>query len=139
MQKAEVLNELEKTLKTWTSTSVGRRAFLQAVPLLLASCATGVGHRYREGDNAGQRVNLTPDQERRMASDVLPTMQKTYPALRDQEMQNYVSNLGRRMVAENGLDGNPYNYSFKIVETEQINAFAPVSYTHLTLPTTPYV
>jgi len=124
MDKAQVLQDLEKTLIKWTSTPVGRRAFLQAMPLLLASCATTGNHRYREGDNSGQAVNLSPAQERRMAEEVLPSMRKQYPPLKDPEMQRYISSLGQRIARVNGLSGNPYNYSFQVVETEQINAFA---------------
>jgi len=124
MDKAQVLQDLEKTLREWTSTPVGRRAFLQAMPLLLASCATTGNHRYREGDNSGQAVNLSPEQERRMAEEVMPSMKKQYPPLKDPEMQRYISSLGQRIARANGLNGNPYNYSFQVVETEQINAFA---------------
>jgi predicted Zn-dependent protease len=123
MSEIQILQDLEETLTKWTSSPVGRRAFLQAVPLLLASCATG-GHRYREGDNSGQAVDLNPGQERRMAEEVLPSMKKQYPALQDPETQRYISNLGSRITNVNGLNGNPYNYSFQVVETEQINAFA---------------
>jgi len=122
MDKAQILNDLEETLTKWTKTPVGRRAFLQTMPLLLASCATG--NRYREGDNSGQALDLNPTEERRMADEVLPSMQKQYPPLRDPEMQTYVSNLGQKITAVNGLNGNPYNYSFQVVETEQVNAFA---------------
>jgi len=134
MDRPQVLHDLEQTLTTWTSTPVGRRAFLQALPLLLASCAT-TGHRYREGDNRGQAVHLDPFQEKRMADEVLPTMKKQYPALKDPEVQRYVSNLGHRITNVNGLSGNPYNYSFQVVETEQINAFAlPAGPVFITTP-----
>lgn len=121
----EVLLELEMNLREWTSTFVGRRSFLKAMPLLLVSCATSnMNHRYNEGDNSGQAAALNPSDERRMAQQVLPSMQKQYPNLRDSEMQRYLSNLGNRIVAANGLGGNPYNYTFQVVETPQINAFA---------------
>lgn len=134
MEKAQVLQDLEETLAKWTSTAVGRRAFLQAVPLLLASCAT-TGHRYREGDNSGQSVSLNPQQERRMAEEVLPSMKKQYPPLKDPEMQRYISSLGQKVTSANGLNGNPYNYSFQVVETDQINAFAlPAGPVFITTP-----
>lgn len=125
MAENENLIEMEKTLEELTSTSMGRRAFLQAMPLLLASCATGdLNHRYKEGDNSGQAVSLSPEDERRMAGQVLPSMKKEYPPLRDPEMQRYISGLGNKVVSANGLGGRPYNYSFQVVSTPQINAFA---------------
>lgn len=136
MDQREILKDLEVNLKEWTSTSMGRRSFLKAMPLLLASCATSsLDHRYNEGDNSGQNVTLNPSDERRMAQQVLPSMAKEYPELRDREMQSYISKLGNRVVAANGLGGNPYNYSFRIVETGQINAFAlPAGPVFITTP-----
>lgn len=125
LDQKEVLADLEKSLREWTSTSLGRRSFLKAMPLLLASCASqNLNHRYNEGDNTGQRVSLSPSDEKRMAKQVLPSMQKQYPTLRDHEMQRYVSSLGNRIVSANGLHQNPYTYTFEVVETPQINAFA---------------
>lgn len=123
-EKGAALEELNLQLKEWTSTSMGRRSFLKTMPLLLASCTSVGQHRYKEGDNSGQAVSLTPGDERRMASQVLPTMQKQYPPLQDREMQSYVSGLGKRIVRANGLASNPYTYNFQVVATPQINAFA---------------
>jgi len=135
VSKVQVLQDLEETLSKWTSTPVGRRSFLQALPLLLASCATSGDHRYREGDNRGQSVNLNPQEERRMAEEVLPSMKKQYPPLKDSEMQRYISDLGGRVTSANNLNGNPYNYSFQVVDTEQINAFAlPAGPVFITTP-----
>lgn len=124
MEKEQALEELELHLNKWTSTEVGRRSFLKVLPFLLASCVSAPKHRYREGDNTGQAVNLTPAEERRMADSVLPSMKKEYPPLKDPMLQNYVSDLGNKIVKANNLSGAPYNYSFQVVETEQINAFA---------------
>lgn len=135
MKKNEAYFELEELLKKWTSTSMGRRSFLKFAPLLIASCASVPKHRYREGDNSGQAVALTPLEERRMAEQVLPSMQKEYPPLRDTLLQNYVSSLGKRIVQANGLGGQPYNYSFQVVQTEQVNAFAlPAGPVFITAP-----
>lgn len=124
--KNDIEKELTETLSEWTSTSMGRRSFLKALPFLLASCATGPDekNRYREGDNTGQAVSLTPQDEKRMADEVLPAMKKDYPPIKDPELQNYISDMGQRLVRADGLDKGPYNYTFQVVETEQVNAFA---------------
>jgi len=50
-------------------------------------------------------------------------------------MQAYVSGLGRKIVGANSLNGNPYNYSFQVVETPQVNAFAlPAGPVFITAP-----
>jgi predicted Zn-dependent protease len=118
--------ELEKALQELTSTQMGRRLFLQAAPLLIASaCATKSSkERLREGDNSGQKTSLTPDAERKMTAEVLPQMKKDYPAIQNSELQSYVNTIGQRIVRANGLGGKPYNYTFTAVDVNYVNAFA---------------
>lgn len=126
---------LEEKLKQLVSTSSGRRAFLQAAPLLLAACATSNKTRFREGDNTGQATDLTVEDERRMTQEVLPEMRKDYPKLQDAQMQAYVSSLGRKIAASSQLEGNPYNYNFTVVDVGMVNAFAlPAGTVFVTTP-----
>lgn len=145
MEKKEILipgrtsktpmEELEFYLKQLNSTSVGRRTFLAAFPLMMAACASAPRHRQREGDNAGQATALTVDDERKMTQQVLPDMKKDYPPLDNPEMQNYVRGLGAKIVRANGLEGNPYNYNFTVVGVNQVNAFAlPAGTVFVTAP-----
>lgn len=129
------LQDLENFLQEWTSTSKGRREFLALLPLLVAGCATGSKTRYREGDNSGQESKLTPEQEAQMTREVLPKMKKEYPPIPDSSLQNYVSQLGNRVVAANGLGGNPYRYHFTVVDVPYVNAFAlPAGTVFVTAP-----
>lgn len=129
------INELDKTLRELISTSSGRRSFLKAMPLLLAACATAEKTRYREGDNTGQAAALTVAEERKMTQEVLPSMRKDYPPLKDPEMQRYISSLGQRIVQKNGLAGKPYNYTFSVVDVNYVNAFAlPAGTVFVTTP-----
>lgn len=121
--ESKILQEFEEILIELNSTSFGRRAFLAAVPFLAASCATD-GHRSREGDNTGQVTELTVADEKKMTQEALPTMRKDYPALQDAESQRYVSSLGNRLVAANGLANHPYTYNFTVVDVPTVNAFA---------------
>lgn len=122
----EALQNLDKVLKEWTSTRMGRRAFLASSSLLLASCALFPKEqtRTREGDNTGQQTALTVEDEKKMTFEVLPQMQKDYPRLNNAEMQNYVSGIGRKLARTNNLEGNPYNYNFTVVDVPYVNAFA---------------
>lgn len=134
-QQDQYLNELEAVLKQLTSTSMGRRSFLASIPLLMAACASGAKTRYREGDNSGQTTALTVDDERRMTQEALPEMRKDYPALKDPELQAYVTGVGHRLVRANKLDGNPYRYTFTLVDVDQVNAFAlPAGTVFVTTP-----
>ncbi len=117
--------ELEKALEELTATSLGRRAFLQAMPLLLAgACASVTSDRKREGDNSGQKIAITPEDERKLTQEVLPKMRKDYPPVQNPELQNYVSALGQKIVRANGLQGKPYTYNFSVVDVDYVNAFA---------------
>lgn len=132
---SSALQELDEVLSSMMKTTVGRRQFLAAVPFLLSACASTSGSRYREGDNKGQETELTVDDERRMTREALPDMRKDYPALKDPELQNYISNVGRRLVAANNLEGQPYNYTFTVVNVGYVNAFAlPAGTVFVTTP-----
>lgn len=134
-QIQQSLQELESELKALTATSMGRRLFLANVGFLLTSCASVEKTRYREGDNTGQAVGLTPAEERSMTNEVLPKMRKDYPPLNDIGMQRYISGLGNQLVRANGLAGKPYTYSFTVVDVPYVNAFAlPAGTVFVTAP-----
>lgn len=129
------LQELDAVLKQLNSTTMGRRAFIASVPLLLAACASTEKTRYREGDNTGQASALTVNEEKNMTAKVLPEMKKDYPALKDPRMQSYIKSLGNKIVTTNGLSGKPYNYSFTVVDVPNVNAFAlPAGTVFVTAP-----
>ncbi len=116
--------ELEKNLQELTRTPMGRRAFLQAVPLLLASaCASKTADRRREGNNAGQKA-LTVEEERKLTKEALPQMSKEYPAIPNPELQQYLNEIGQKIVRANQLHNNPYAYTFTAVDVNYVNAFA---------------
>jgi predicted Zn-dependent protease len=106
--------------------------------LLLAfifSCAPTSSSRYREGSNIGQQASLTVQDERRLTEEALPKMIKDYPAAKNQELQNYVSQLGAKIVKANNLEGNPYHYDFTVVDVADVNAFAmPAGKIFVTVP-----
>ncbi len=130
------LNELEKDLKRIISTRAGRRAFLQASPILLAGCATtSTSDRHREGDNSGQQVGITPAEEKQMTAEYIPKMAKDYPPIQHSGFQNYITRVGQKIVQANGLVGNPYSYNFTVVDSAGINAFAlPAGTVYVTAP-----
>jgi len=136
---------LEKELKALTATPVGRRKFLQAVPTLLASVAMMTStqscssrsdsNRQREGDNSGQETELSVKDEEKMTQEYLPEMLKEYPPHPNQYAQSYLNNLGQKIVQDNGWQQNPYRYNFRLVQTDQINAFAlPAGEVFVTAP-----
>lgn len=102
---------------------------------LIVACAPIEKSRYREGDNQGQQVALTVDDERRLTAEALPKLKKDYPTVNNAELQAYVAAVGRRIVQANKLEGNPYTYSFTVVESKSVNAFAmPAGQIFVTVP-----
>ncbi|OPY08094.1 MAG: TPR repeat-containing protein YfgC precursor [Syntrophaceae bacterium PtaB.Bin095] len=91
---------------------------------VILSCAPATSSRYREGSNVGQDIPLTVQDERRLTEEALPKMLKDYPPAGNRELQNYVSNLGMKIVRANNLEGNPYHYEFTVVDVVAVNAFA---------------
>ena len=92
--------------------------------VVMASCAPTGSSRYREGSNVGQESNLTVKDEQRLTKEALPKMAQDYPAANNPELQKYVSDLGMKIVRANKLDGNPYRYTFTVVDVVDVNAFA---------------
>ena len=90
----------------------------------IISCAPTNASRYREGSNVDQPTNLTVQDEQRLTKEALPKMLKDYPAAKNQELQKYISALGMKIVNANKLEGNPYHYTFTVVDVVDVNAFA---------------
>ena len=135
MKQEEALKQLEIILENMNQTQVGRRAFLASLPLLLASCASVTADRKREGNNAGQETSISVQDEVKMTKEVLPQMQKDYPAVQDRSLQLYISQLGNDLVRKNSLLGSPYQYSFTVVDVPYVNAFAlPAGTVFVTAP-----
>ncbi|MEI7972834.1 MAG: M48 family metalloprotease [Bdellovibrio sp.] len=130
------MDKFEASLQSWTSSSLGRREFLASLGILLASCASvDKTRRLREGDNSGQEIALTPEDEKKLTAQVLSQMQKDYPPHPDIRLQKYVAALGSKIVQANGLEGNPYKYSFTVTANPVVNAFAlPAGTVFVTAP-----
>lgn len=104
--------------------------------LLLLSCSSRkYSDRYREGDNRGQKSALTVEEEKKLTQEALPSMQKDYPRAQNPRIQAYIENLGQKLVRANGLQNNPYTYSFTVVDAAAVNAFAlPAGTIFITAP-----
>ncbi len=116
--------ELERDLNKLISTPMGRRAFMAALPTLLAGCASVTSNRYREGSNQGQNTSITVADEIKMTQEYLPQMKKDYPPYQSSYLQSYISDLGQKIVYANGLHNQPYTYNFTLVQSKAVNAFA---------------
>lgn len=104
--------------------------------LILTGCASKMSSdRYREGSNAGQKVELTVDQEKQLTKEALAEMQKDFPPVQNHELQAYIEELGQKIVRANNLNNHPYTYDFTAVDSSQINAFAlPAGKVFITVP-----
>lgn len=115
-----------------------KRSFILVlvVAVFLNACASaGKADRKREGDNKGQETQMTPQDEVKMTQEVLPQMQKDYPALNNPGLQKYISDLGKKLVKASDLEGKPYHYSFAVVDVDYVNAFAlPAGTIYVTAP-----
>ena len=109
--------------------------FIVLALTMMTACAPANSSRYREGSNVGQETNLTVADEERLTKEALPKMQKDYPPAQNREIQKYVSDLGAKIVRANKLEGNPYHYTFTVVDVVDINAFAmPAGTVFVTAP-----
>lgn len=127
MTDEELVDHVDRLIRDGKDPYWTRRNFLTAfsgVMLLGAGCSSAEKHRGREGDNTGQTTSMTVDDEKKMAQEIMPEIQKEYPRLNQPQLQNYISDLGNKIVKANGLAGNPYQYNFSVVDVGYVNAFA---------------
>jgi predicted Zn-dependent protease len=103
--------------------------------LLLAACSSKSSDRYREANNKGQKSALTVEEEKKLTQDALKDMKKEYPAVNHPALQAYINQLGQKLVHANNLHNKPYTYTFTVVDTPAVNAFAlPAGSIFITTP-----
>ncbi len=108
-------------------------------PLILVlffnACASKTSDRYREGNNDGQRAALTVDEEKKLAEEANSEMKKDFPPVNNPALQSYITRLGQKLVKANNLQNRPYNYTFTVVDSPVVNAFAlPAGKVFITVP-----
>ena len=69
---------------------------------------------------------FTPAQDVQLGQEAAGEVEKSLPLVKDDEIQAYVDRLGRQLVAvaPPELNKPEYQYSFKVVDQKEINAFA---------------
>lgn len=81
------------------------------------------------------KTALTVEEERKLADEAMAEMLKDYPPAKNQALQNYINQLGQKIVKANNLDNNPYKYTFTVVDAKMVNAFAlPAGKIFITAP-----
>ncbi len=74
--------------------------------------------------------SITEKQEIKVGQDASKQVDKTNPILKDDEINDYISNLGEKLVGYS--DRENLKYRFKIINTKDINAFAlPGGYVYI--------
>lgn len=92
--------------------------------LILSACASKSSDRYREGSNKGQMSALTVEEEKKLSQEAMKDMNKEFPPANNPALQSYITRLGQKLVRDNGLNNNPYTYTFTVVDSPMVNAFA---------------
>lgn len=67
---------------------------------------------------------ITPEDEKAMSQEYLPQILEDYPPVRDNELQVYISELGKGLVKAMGVENRSYSYEFIVVGTENVNLFS---------------
>lgn len=99
--------------------------------LFSVSCAT-------KKDSANNK--LTIQQEQAMRRQLLPKVRRDYRAYQSVDVQSYIQRLGNRLITANDLKGKPFDYTFTVVESPAVNAFAiPAGSIFVTLPLLSFV
>jgi len=103
--------------------------------VLLTACSSKSSDRYREANNEGQKSALTVDEEKKLTRDALKDMKKEYPPVNHPALQSYINQIGQKLVNANNLNNKPYTYTFTVVDTPAVNAFAlPAGSIFITTP-----
>src|SRR5690606_6072801 len=103
---------------------INKMVFHLFLLLVLVACAGKTSDRYREGNNDGQKVDLTVEDERKLTQEALAEMRKEFPPVNNPHLQAYIEKIGQKIVRANKLHNNPYTYNFTVVDVPNVNAFA---------------
>ncbi len=71
------------------------------------------------GDSAGSVIS--PEQERRLGRDFMAQMHRLAPMVTDEEVEDYINELGHSLSDQAGYDGQ---FQFYMIDSSVINAFA---------------
>lgn len=108
---------------------------LMVILFFMTACATKTSDRYREGNNDGQKSALTVEQEKKLSEEAMADMSKEFPPAKNPALQAYITKLGQKLVKANNLNNNPYTYTFTVVDSPVVNAFAlPAGKVFITTP-----
>lgn len=78
---------------------------------------------------------LTVAEEKKLSEEALTDMKKEFPPVNNPALQAYITRLGQKLVTSNKLNNNPYNYTFTVVDSPMVNAFAlPAGKIFITTP-----
>ncbi len=91
------------------------------VVLLLALTAAGAV-KQKKMPKAGWPNFFSKDQDIAMGKEYSQEVSKQFQVVRDQELANYVTRIGQRLIRQGGLE--EYPYVFKVINEPSINAFA---------------
>jgi predicted Zn-dependent protease len=102
---------------------------------VISACASKTSNRYREGDNRGQKSLLTVAEEKKLSEEASKDMSKEFPPANHPGLQAYITRLGQKLVQVNKLNNKPYSYTFTVVDSPMVNAFAlPAGRVYITTP-----
>jgi predicted Zn-dependent protease len=107
----------------WSRTLVGLLAtlVLGAATLGAQGCATGAGGK---ATGAAANVLLPPREEERLGREMQREVLKEVDVLQNEAIQEYVDQLGAQIVRAAGSKPEGIEYSFTVLDDDQVNAFA---------------
>lgn len=88
--------------------------------LAVSGCATGPG---ATATRAAADVLLPVPEEERLGRQMRPEVLKEFKLLDNAEVQNYVKNLGAKVVRAAGNKPSGLTYSFAVIDGNEVNAF----------------
>ncbi len=91
-----------------------------AMAVVAQGCATSAGEQVTR---AAADAVLPPSQEEQLGRQMRSQVLQKYPPLQDPQVQQYVDQVGQRVVRTIGGRPQGIDYSFTVVKGDQINAF----------------
>ena len=96
----------------------GRRISLVVLGLVLAACAAR-----RPGSPIRPGINLfSKEQDVQIGREAAQQVRQQYPVVRDQDLQSFIQQLGRRLTSS--PQAGDYPYEFTLLNQKEVNAFA---------------
>jgi beta-barrel assembly-enhancing protease len=110
-------------MKNWMRSKVCRATFMGLMTILLMTLVCVSGNAEQRKLKPGFNL-FSKEQDVQLGKEAASQVEKQMQVVKNQDLENFINQIGRKLVARPEADSKSFAYSFKVVNEKSINAFA---------------